>query len=91
MSKVSPAEIAANHQHILVRTRSGTKLHLAMSAGTSVTNCGHWLKYAAGHFAVRPTEIPAILDRYQASLCERCGTPETFKRALGIDETEARS
>lgn len=70
---------------LLVRTRTGTKLHLAFGTGTSVTRCGHWLKYAAAHFQVRTENMAETLDRYEDSLCERCATPEGFRKALGVD------
>lgn len=56
---------ASAADYIYCRTRTGTKVHIA-SPGSSVTHCGHWMKYQAGRYRVPAAKLnPAVL-------CERC-------------------
>lgn len=75
--------------HVLVRARHGTRLHLA-HAGSSVVRCGHWLEVAAGSRKVHVPagQIEAFLEQHEASLCERCGSIETFLYLLTPAEAD---
>lgn len=56
---------------IACKTRSGSKIHVAISPGSSCTDCGVWLKANAIHFKVRGKV-------YKKHLCEKCfGTLRT--------------
>jgi hypothetical protein len=48
--------------------RTGQKIHRA-SAGSSVLDCGIWLKADVGHFALKPADVQRA---NAARLCERC-------------------
>ena len=60
--------------------RTGKKLHAA-HPGSSVLNCGHWLKVAANHFKV--ADLTPERKKYYAEskahvLCEKCFPPRFF-------------
>lgn len=75
--------MSATEKPILCRTRTGKKVHLAY-AGSSVTNCGHWLRVSASAMAfprkpvldalARGEEIanPSSLGPSSLILCEHC-------------------
>jgi hypothetical protein len=54
-----------SYPDIMVRTRTGTKVHKG-SPGSSVTNCGVWLRTNGSRYKV----IPAMVN--SANLCEKC-------------------
>ena len=63
--------------------RSGTKVHLATSKNSSVTQCGLRLRGQARHFLVG-ADTTAIRTHVQKVLCEKCfGPVET--QVLDID------
>jgi hypothetical protein len=52
--------------------RTGSKLHLS-SPGSSVLNCGHWLKASASHFQLPVATALVWIDNSKGSvLCEKC-------------------
>ena len=45
--------------------RTGRKIHRAYS-GSSVTLCGHWMRYNSDNFRIREMQVP------KSCLCEKC-------------------
>ncbi len=63
---MTTAEAFEKNVRILTATRTGKKAHIG-SPGSSVTFCGHWLKFNANQNRVR---IAQITDERQ--MCEKC-------------------
>lgn len=62
------SELYESSEWILCRTRTGRKVHAAY-AGSSVTRCGHWLRYDSARGRVRLSQVGDYM------LCERCFQP----------------
>lgn len=60
------------HMDILVRTRTGRKVHVG-SPGSSVTRCGVWLKVDGSAMAVRNADVIRGIGTGSVELCENCG------------------
>ena len=50
--------------------RTGQKVHKA-HPGSSVLDCGHWLKGAASYFKVSNAS-PESQEKFKGRLCEKC-------------------
>jgi len=53
------------YDDILLRTRTGKFIHKG-SPGSSVTNCGRWLRTNGSYFAVDPARV------HRTQLCAHC-------------------
>lgn len=67
----------AGHEIIIVKTRTGNKLHLG-SAGGSGTNCGVWLKANGVHFKVNAARVTRA-----HVLCEKCFGADPLSKREG--------
>lgn len=50
---------------LLIRTRTGKKIH-AGSSGSSVTNCGHWLKVNGAAMKFPKAQVMSALEKGEA-------------------------